>query len=185
MSTVTPYGSAELTTTLSTLGADYLGQNENELLTQILVAVANRNGGTGSGAITGEGKLWFTGTAPTGWLLCNGDAVSRSTYADLFAVIGTTYGSGNGSTTFNVPDFRGRVPAGPEGVVFPSIGDVVGNASNQIEAANLPPLNVSEVEVSSGTGVTVLNGVSYSGSAPSSLLNNIQPTLVVNFIIKT
>ena len=184
MSTVTPYGSAELTTTLSTLGADYLGQNENELLTQILVAVANRNGGSGS-AITGEGKLWFTGTAPTGWLLCNGDAVSRSTYADLFAVIGTTFGVGDGSTTFNVPDFRGRVPAAPEGVVFPSIGDVVGIASNQIEAANLPPLSVSDVQVAAGTGETVLNGVSYSGSTPPSLLNNIQPTLVVNFIIKT
>ena len=135
MNTATPYGSAELTTTLSTLGADYLGQNENELLTQILVAVANRDGGTGSGAITGEGKLWFTATAPTGWLLCDGSAVSRTTYADLFAVIGQTYGAGDG-TTFNLPDFRGRVPAGPDGVNFPLIGDKVGLDSNQIDAAN-------------------------------------------------
>ncbi len=45
--------------------------------------------------------------APSGWLLCNDAAVSRTTYADLFAVIGTTYGVGNGSTTFNVPDMRG------------------------------------------------------------------------------
>lgn len=45
--------------------------------------------------------------APTGWLLCDGTAVSRSTYATLFAAIGTTYGSGDGSTTFNVPDTRG------------------------------------------------------------------------------
>lgn len=49
-------------------------------------------------------------TAPTGWLKCNGAAVSRTTYADLFAVIGTTYGAGNGSTTFNLPDFRGEFP---------------------------------------------------------------------------
>lgn len=51
-------------------------------------------------------------TAPTGYLVCDGSAVSRSTYAALFAVIGTTWGSGNGSTTFNVPDFRGRTSIG-------------------------------------------------------------------------
>lgn len=50
--------------------------------------------------------------APTGWLLCDGSAVSRTTYADLFAAIGTQYGAGDGSTTFNVPDFRGRVSVG-------------------------------------------------------------------------
>ncbi len=48
------------------------------------------------------------GSVPTGFLLCNGQAVSRTTYADLFAVIGTLYGVGDGSTTFNVPDFRGK-----------------------------------------------------------------------------
>lgn len=47
-------------------------------------------------------------TLPAGWLLCNGAAVSRTTYADLFAAIGTTYGTGNGSTTFNLPNCNGR-----------------------------------------------------------------------------
>lgn len=51
-------------------------------------------------------------TAPTGYLVCDGSAVSRTTYAALFAVIGTTWGSGNGSTTFNIPDFRGRTAIG-------------------------------------------------------------------------
>lgn len=51
-------------------------------------------------------------TAPTGWLLCQGQAVSRVTEAALFAVIGTTYGAGDGSTTFNVPDMRGVFPRG-------------------------------------------------------------------------
>jgi microcystin-dependent protein len=46
-------------------------------------------------------------TAPDGWLLCDGSPVSRTTYADLFAAIGTTWGAGDGSTTFNVPDLRG------------------------------------------------------------------------------
>jgi len=57
----------------------------------------------------------FAGTsAPSGWLLCGGQAVSRSTFADLFTVIGTTYGSGDGSTTFNLPDLRGRAPFGKD-----------------------------------------------------------------------
>jgi microcystin-dependent protein len=47
-------------------------------------------------------------SAPDGWLLCNGAAVSRSTYSDLFAAIGTTFGAGNGSTTFTLPDLRGE-----------------------------------------------------------------------------
>ena len=66
-------------------------------------------------------------TAPTGWLLCDGTAVSRSTYAALFAAIGTTYGSGDGSTTFNVPDTRGifisgvgsqTITVGPDTVTY-------------------------------------------------------------------
>lgn len=51
-------------------------------------------------------------TAPTGWLLCQGQAVSRTTFASLFAVLGTTYGSGDGSTTFNVPNLQQRFPLG-------------------------------------------------------------------------
>lgn len=61
-----------------------------------------------SGAIIDYGAA----TAPAGWLLCDGAAVSRATYSVLFGVISTTFGVGDGSTTFNVPDFRGRVPVG-------------------------------------------------------------------------
>jgi microcystin-dependent protein len=60
--------------------------------------------------------LAFGGTtAPTGYLLCDGTAVSRTTYADLYAVIGTSFGSGNGSTTFHLPDLRGRFLRGVDG----------------------------------------------------------------------
>ena len=55
---------------------------------------------------------WTDSSIPSGFLECNGQAVSRSTYAALFAVVGTTYGSGNGSTTFNVPDLQDDVPVG-------------------------------------------------------------------------
>ena len=55
----------------------------------------------------------FAGSsAPTGWLLCNGTTASRTTYSNLYSVIGTTYGVGDGSTTFGLPDMRGRVPMG-------------------------------------------------------------------------
>tara|TARA_R100000781_G_scaffold22071_2_gene16425 strand:+ start:1717 stop:2370 length:654 start_codon:yes stop_codon:yes gene_type:complete len=63
-------------------------------------------------------KPWTKTTAPDGYLLCNGGAVSRSTYADLFAVISTTYGSGDGSTTFNVPQLQGKLPQGYDGNTY-------------------------------------------------------------------
>lgn len=51
-------------------------------------------------------------TAPSGWLMCNGQAVSRTTYSSLFAIVGTAYGAGNGSTTFNLPNYTNRVAQG-------------------------------------------------------------------------
>ncbi|MFZ5784727.1 MAG: phage tail protein [Pseudomonadota bacterium] len=67
--------------------------------------------------------LPFAGsTAPTGFLLCHGQAVSRADHADLFAAIGTTYGAGDGSTTFNLPDLRGRVAAGRDNMGGSSAG---------------------------------------------------------------
>lgn len=63
-------------------------------------------------------------SAPSGWLLCYGQAVSRTAYAALFAVIGTTFGAGDGSTTFNLPDARGRVLAGKD--------DMGGTAAGQL-----------------------------------------------------
>lgn len=57
---------------------------------------------------TADIKIQTTATIPSGWLLCNGAGISRTTYSDLFAKIGTTFGSGNGSTTFNIPDLRDR-----------------------------------------------------------------------------
>ena len=58
---------------------------------------------------------WSDSSVPSGFLECNGSAVSRATYADLFAIVGTTYGSGDGSTTFNVPDLQDNVAVGKSG----------------------------------------------------------------------
>lgn len=65
--------------------------------------------GINAGSVPEGSVIAYGGTtAPTGWLLCNGQTVSRSTYSALYAVIGTNFGSGDGSTTFHLPDFRGR-----------------------------------------------------------------------------
>jgi len=70
----------------------------------------------------------YAGTsAPANWLLCDGSAVSRATYAALFAVTGTAYGAGDGSTTFNLPDLRGRVVAGKD--------NMGGTAQNRLTTA--------------------------------------------------
>ncbi len=81
--------------------------------------------------VPGVVKMYAGTGAPTGYLICDGAAVSRTTFAALFSAIGTTWGSGDGSTTFNLPDFRGRVPVGvnPGGpALVDSLGDTDGRA---------------------------------------------------------
>lgn len=75
-------------------------------------------------------------SAPDGWLLCDGSAVSRTTYANLYAAIGTAFGAGNGSTTFTLPDLRGRVAAMRGS--GQSVGDTAGADSKTIARSNLP-----------------------------------------------
>lgn len=84
-------------------------------------------------------------TAPTGWLLCYGQAISRTAYASLFATIGTTYGTGDGSTTFNIPDCRGRVSAGKD--------DMGGTSANRLT----DPLNGDNLGNAGGTESVVLS----------------------------
>lgn len=82
-------------------------------LNQVVVSTTGVGGGDGVAAMpAGSIQVWPSNTIPDGWLLCDGSAVSRTTYSGLFDEIGTTYGAGNGTTTFNLPDLRGRVPVG-------------------------------------------------------------------------
>ena len=67
-------------------------------------------------------KPWGKATAPAGYVLCDGAAISRTTYADLFAIISTTYGVGDGSSTFNVPDLQGKMPQGYDGSTYNMAG---------------------------------------------------------------
>ena len=129
---------------------------------------------------------WSAATAPTGWQLCDGSAINRTTFAALFALISTTYGNGNGSTTFNVPDLGDRVMAGlgsnnALGVGGPKM------FSNQLlpSVSTTASISTGSVEVSVGAkdagGVTVLNSVSATGHT-----HNINyPVVIMNYIIKT
>ena len=101
----------------------------------------------------------FAGTsAPAGWLKCDGSAISRTKYAKLFAAIGGNYGTGDGSTTFNLPDLTGRVPLG-------MLGSYVGQSSNGV----LPNITGSLYGAKggsnpSGTGAIAVYGQNYEGT---------------------
>jgi microcystin-dependent protein len=103
------------------------GTNTTQIATTAFVQAA---------ALTGEIKMWGVSSAPTGYLLCNGAAVSRTTYAALYAVYGTTFGVGDGSTTFNVPDFSGKMPIGVNGTY--TLASTGGAATTTISSSNLP-----------------------------------------------
>lgn len=83
---------------------------------------------------------WLTGIAPAGYLLCDGATVSRAVYADLFLVLGTAFGIGDNSTTFGLPNFRGRVLAGvdPGQVEFDTIGETGGAKTVILDASQMP-----------------------------------------------
>jgi microcystin-dependent protein len=83
-------------------------------------------------------------TAPTGWLLCDGAAIDRTTYAALFTAIGTTYGAGNGVSTFNVPDGLGRAMLGAgtgSGLTARARGDKSGAETVALDATTMPSHN--------------------------------------------
>lgn len=86
--------------------------NTNSLIIDAASVGWGGGGGPSLGAPTGLVSGFAGGTIPVGWLLCYGQAVSRTVFADLFAAVGVTYGAGNGGTTFNLPDGRGRTFAG-------------------------------------------------------------------------
>lgn len=84
-------------------------------------------------------SMWSMTTPPDGWLICDGSAVSRADYPNLFAVLGTYYGAGDGVNTFNIPNFKGRVPVGTDGSFeFPSVGSQFGTKTHTLVESELP-----------------------------------------------
>lgn len=121
--------------------------------------------------------LSYGGTsAPSGYLLCDGSAVSRSTYSSLYAVLGTAYGVGDGSTTFNLPDFRGRVPVGND-AMGGSAANVLqrsttltttsGSASATVASATglSQGMYIQSANVPSGTTISSISGTTITMSA--------------------
>lgn len=100
------------------------------------------SGSAGVGFVTGDLKPWVAPILPAaGWLLADGSHISRSLYADLFAVLGTRWGAGDGATTFALPDLRGRglLGAGAGAGLSPrSLGQIGGAEAVAIALANLP-----------------------------------------------
>jgi Microcystin-dependent protein len=137
-------------------------------------------------------------TAPSGYLLCDGSAVSRSTYSKLFTAIGTTYGSGDGSTTFNLPNLKGKVAVGLNSAdtSFDALGETGGEKAHTLTVAEMPDHNHglgSYGDPSTGgtyyyktTRVTNQFGSGSTGNTGGGgSHNNLQPYIVLNYIIKT
>lgn len=116
----------------------------------------------------GSIEMFASNSIPSGWLLCNGAAVSRTTYPKLFATIGTTYGSGNGSTTFNLPNFQGRVPlgkgnSGTAGSTSHDLGEALGEEKHKLLANELPKISgrfhARSIQRSDGTPYSIVTNV--------------------------
>jgi microcystin-dependent protein len=168
------------------------------------------NGSAWQGAVSapaGAIEAYAGSTAPTGWLLSFGQAVSRTTYANLFAVISTTYGSGDGSTTFNLPDMRGRAVAGVDNMggtdagrlsISNTLGTTTGAETHTLSSAEMPSHRhdiqrsnsaatsvaadaSAHYRISADSGATITTTQNTGGGGAH---NNMQPTIVLNYIIK-
>jgi microcystin-dependent protein len=138
--------------------------NTVKIATTAFVQTALLNGLT----LTGTIQMWPTNSAPTGYLLCTGSAVNRTTYSALFAVIGSTFGSGDGSTTFNLPNYVNRMPFGANAATIASVTGTINNGST-LAGTTLTVTSVSSGtlavgQVISGTGVTTNTRITALGT---------------------
>lgn len=151
-----------------------------------------------SEALTGVISIYGGSTAPTGWMLCDGTAVSRTTYSSLFTILGVTYGAGDGSTTFNLPNLKGKVVVGLNAseTEFDALGETGGAKTHTLTISEMPAhdhTSSSYTTTGSGSTTGAVYGNSFngpiSGSVPSQggggAHNNLQPYMVLNYIIKS
>lgn len=159
-------------------------------------AVTIVGGATDTGGITPPGiTVPYAGTtSPAGWLMCDGSAVSRTTYGRLFNAIGTIWGTGDNTTTFNVPDIRGyAIVCKSTGGIFANVAAKTGELTHVLTIAEMPAHAHGYIAPSGGTLINTGGG----GNAHSSNIaltstatggdgahNNIQPSVVMNYIIK-
>lgn len=115
------------------------------------VTYANSVAGLAAGTV----QMYAGTSAPSGWLLCQGQAVSRTTYSALFTAIGTTWGTGDGSNTFNLPDLRGRSPIGAgtgTGLSARTLGTAGGEETHKLVTSEIPVHNHADSGHSHGVG---------------------------------
>lgn len=189
-----------------------LSARQQKTESRVSALEANAEKGAAVAGIPAGAIQEFAGAAaPSGFLMCDGSLVSRTTYATLFAVIGVVFGAGNGSTTFALPNHAGRVAAGKGSGTFATLGATGGAETHTLAIAEMPShdhtirLAPDGAAVSgnldfqlgapatfrfqqngpyggaggvSGAGLTGIKG---GGGAH----NNLQPYIVLNFIIKT
>lgn len=150
---------------------------------------------------TAEVKMLASATIPAGWLVCDGSAVSRTYYSAMFELIGTDFGIGDGATTFNIPDFRGRagmgLGAGPGATR--TMGEQVGAVNHTLTTGQMPfhshsrsandgafpQIGTESLPIGNGNR---LNDRTLSPTGTAGLNqahNNMQPSLGLNFIIRT
>lgn len=181
----------------------------NSAVTSAKIAAGAVPDSTASGTIV----PWGGTSSPTGWLECDGAAVSRTTYADLFTAIGTTYGAGDGSSTFNLPDIRGRTAVGKDNMGGSAanritnaltvdgtvLGQTGGAEVHTLSTSNMPSHGHRKRYWPGGGAINItypgIPGHSGGGTSISSTTNeatggsgahqNIQPLIVLNYIIKT
>lgn len=147
-------------------------------------------------------KPWTTDTAPNGWLLCDGSEVSRTTYNALFKVISTTYGVGDGGSTFNLPDLRGRTIVGQDDMGgtaanritdswADALGSAGGSATHTLTIGEIPAHTHSYNHFGGASGSLLGSGNADVVSATSGSTGgggahaNIQPSFTLNYVIRT
>jgi microcystin-dependent protein len=117
-----------------------------------------------AGIPSGAVQMFAMNSAPSGWLKCNGAAVSRTTYASLFAAIGTTFGAGDGSTSFNLPDLRGEFARGWDDGRGVDSGRVFGSSQSDELKAHRHSFNTNGGTAGGGGD----NGIARVGGSPGS-----------------
>jgi len=147
--------------------------------------------------VTGTIQMYAWLTAPSGYLICDGSAVSRTTYSALFNVIGINYGAGNGSSTFNLPNFKGMVPVGLDSsqTEFNTLGKTGGEKNHTLTIEETPAhkhsyldnYGVQNVEVTfyNGTATDEIERWEDTSTVGGGLAhNNLQPYCTISFVIK-
>lgn len=164
----------------------------------VSVAYAYRAEVCGGGVPVGSIVVYGSPVCPAGWLICDGSEISRTSYAELFSAIGTIWGDGDGLTTFNLPDLRGRGPIGKgqgSGLTNRIVGDMGGEEQHTLTVNEIPP-HSHDIKANDGTPGpyswllhnlinaqhTHTRTTESTGGGQSH--NNMPPYAVVNFIIK-